>query len=237
MLKIGVIIADIEEYRPFAETVKKYDPHKITVLSKEGLSFKLESGGQTAEVVAVLCGIGKVNAAAVAAALAGAGCDIVLNFGLSGGISGAVRGQTVIANRFLEHDFDLTPLGFKPCEKPEQKYIYDADAGLVSAFEAAIQGIKSGTAVCGDRFICSNEDRLFFKENFEAMSCDMETAAIASVCDMAQIPFMALRRISDDAGDDAGDAYREMNNSGETLLSDMFLKGLEECVSRFGGKM
>ncbi len=235
MLKIGIIIADTEEYRPFAEAVKVYKPEKYCVLGKEGLNFKMEKDGKAAEINAVLCGVGKVNAAAIAAVLVNNGCDIILNFGLSGGISGAVRGQTVIANRFLEHDFDLTPLGYKPCEKPGQKYIYDADTGLVSAFETAIPDIKAGTAVCGDRFICSNEDRLFFKDNFNAMSCDMETAAIASVCDMEQIPFMALRRISDDAGDDAGDAYREMNNSGETLLSDMFIMGLEECVSRFGG--
>lgn len=235
MLKIGVVIADTEEYRPFAETVKVYAPEKYTCLGKEGIKFVMNEGGSSAEVKAVLCGIGKVNSAVAATVLITEGCDIILSFGLSGGISGAVRGQTVIADRFLEHDFDLTPLGFAPCEKPEQKYIYDADKRLISAFKRALGDIAQGTAVCGDRFICSNEDRIFFRDNFSAMSCDMETAAIASVCDMADVPFMALRRISDDAGDDASDAYREMNTSGETLLSDMFIAGVRECISEFGG--
>lgn len=236
MLKIGVIIADNEEYRPFAESAEKLSAKRCVCLSKEGCEFVLTKDGKSANVKAILCGVGKVNAAAIAAALITEGCDVILNFGLSGGISGAVRGQTVIADRFLEHDFDLTPLGYKPCEKPGQKYIYTADEKLIAAFSSAISGIARGTAVCGDRFICSDADRLFFKDNFNAMSCDMETAAIASVCDMADVPFMALRRVSDDAGDDAGDAYREMNNSGETLLSDMFFAGLNAYIAEFGGE-
>ena len=50
------------------------------------------------------------------------------------------------------------------------------------------------------------------------MSCDMETAAIAYVCEYADIPFLAVRRVSDDAGDDAKNAYREMNIADETML-------------------
>ena len=34
-----------------------------------------------------------------------------------------------IGIEFLEHDFDLTGIGYKPCEKPSQKYIYDAETG------------------------------------------------------------------------------------------------------------
>ena len=52
------------------------------------------------------------------------------------------------------------------------------------------------------------------------MSCDMETAAIAYVCEYCDIPFLAVRRVSDDAGSDAKEAYREMNISDETLLYD-----------------
>ena len=62
------------------------------------------------------------------------------------------------------------------------------------------------------------------------MSCDMETAAIAYVCDFANVPFLALRRISDDAGADAVDSYREMNTAAEAVLSDYiidFIKALE----------
>ena len=62
------------------------------------------------------------------------------------------------------------------------------------------------------------------------MSCDMETAAIAYVCEFSKVPFLALRRISDDAGADATDSYREMNSSGETLLSDYIIEIIKEYI-------
>lgn len=233
-LKIGVVVADGQEFKPFKEMAEKIGCAAYDCLGKDGVIFDLDG---KADVAAVLCGVGKVNAAAITAALLKDGCDIILNYGLSGGISRVRRGETVIANRFMEHDFDLTPLGYKPCEKPDQKYIYDADRRLVAAFERAIPEIKSGTAVCGDRFICSEDDRIFFKENFDAMSCDMETAAIASVCDMCDVPFASLRRISDDAGDEANDAYRDMNATGNAALSELFFKALCAVVSDFGGSL
>lgn len=231
-LKIGVVVADSEEFAPLKEEATEIGCTPYNPLKKDGVRFTFENG---AEIFAVLCGVGKVNAAAVTAALLADGCDIILNYGLSGGISGVRRGETVIADRFMEHDFDLTPLGYKPCEKPDQKYIYNADKRLVSAFRCAIPEIKSGTAVCGDRFICSEKDRIFFKENFDAMSCDMETAAIASVCDMGDVPFVSLRRISDDAGDEADSAYRDMNATGNAALSELFFDGLCAVINDFGG--
>ena len=59
----------------------------------------------------------------------------------------------------------------------------------------------------------------------------METAAIASVCDMANIPYLSLRRVSDDAGDDAYASYSEMNTGEGQTLSEVFIKVLEAICS------
>ncbi len=211
-VKIGVIVADIDEYRPFIKEIEKYAPQKYNYFKNEGVKFNLED----AQIICVHCGIGKVNAATAAAVLSKE-CDIILNFGLSGGISGVRKGEISFPDRYLEHDFDLTMIGYKPCEKPEQEYIYSADEKLLMMASEILSGV-TGTAVCGDRFICNESERAFLKETFDAVSCDMETAAIASVCHFAEIPFMSIRRISDDAGDDAAKSYSEMNkNEGETL--------------------
>ena len=94
---------------------------------------------------------------------------------------------------------------------------------------------KCGTCVTGDSFICDEVIRDRLKEKFSAMSCDMETAAIAYVCDSAEIPFLALRRISDDAGADAYENYNEMNISEETVLSDYILLFIKALIdSNFG---
>lgn len=223
-LKIGVVVADVEEYKPLLALWQEFSISDNIKLNRDNNTYLLKTENAEAVVMGINCGIGKVNAACAATHLIDLGCNVILNYGLSGGINGVRRGEIVVANRFLEHDFDLTTIGYKPCEKPRQKYIYDADVNLLKIVKNIYPNIKCGTAVCGDRFICSAEDRDFFKNNFDAMSCDMETAAIASVCDMFSVPFIALRRISDDAGESAVDSYNDMNTSGETVLTDIFNK-------------
>ena len=230
-MKIGIIVADVDEYKPLAQKIEEGEFEPYSFLKRQGHKFQINSGENTAQVISLLCGIGKVNATAAAAHFADIGCDIILNYGLSGGISGVRRGDLCLCDRLLEHDFDLTGIGYKPCEKPCQEYIYNSDAKLLEFAQKLIPNVKIGTAVSGDSFICDEEIRQKLKTQFSAMSCDMETAAIAYVCNFADIPFLALRRISDDAGSDAKESYREMNSSDETLLSDYILQLIEELIN------
>lgn len=228
--KIGIVVADSDEYKTLLDYIKKGEYEEYSFLKRIAHKFCVENENGSAEVISILCGIGKVNATAAAMHLIDIGCDFILNYGLSGGISGISRGEIMACDRFLEHDFDLTGIGYKPCEKPSQKYIYDADKCLVKLFCDKVINVKSGTAVSGDRFVCDAELRNSLRDNFDAMSCDMETAAIAYVCDFAETPFFALRRISDDAGADAMDDYREMNTSDETVLSDYIVEFINKII-------
>ncbi len=216
-LKIAIIVADVDEYKPLAQRIEKGEYEEYSFLGRKGHKFNI--GNST--VYSLLCGIGMVNAAAAAAHFKTIGCDVILNYGLSGGINGVKRGELVLGTDFVEHDFDLSGIGYKLCEKPNQEYVYKADDRLNTLMEKIIPNIKKGTAVSGDSFICDEKLRDRLKDNFNAMSCDMETAAIAYVCNFGNIPFLALRRISDDAGDNATDSYREMNDKAEAVLSDI----------------
>ena len=228
--KIGIIVADKDEFAPLEEKIKKGEYIEKTFLKRKILEFKIG----TIEICAMLCGIGKVNAAAGAAHLVDTGCEIILNYGLSGGISGIRRGEICLCNKFLEHDFNLTTIGYKPCEKPDQdSYIYNSDKRLNSIIKSLLPDIKEGLAVTGDCFVCDEKLRSFLKKEFGAMCCDMETAAIAYVCEYAGVPFAAVRRVSDDAGETALESYREMNTSGETVISDFIL----ECAKAAANKL
>ncbi len=229
-IKIGIVVADYDEYAPFVESVKQHNPKDYKYFNREAISFNMGN----ATIICINCGIGKVNAATAATHLADIGCTYILNFGLSGGISGVKRGEVVLPERFLEHDFDLTGIGYKPCEKPSQKYIYDADKVLLQIANNAIGACASGTAVCGDRFICDASDRDFLRDTFDATTCDMETAAIASVCNMANVPYLSLRRVSDDAGDDAYTNYSDMNTLEGQTLSEIFMKVLCTLCNEVG---
>ena len=221
---VGVIIADDGEYAPFLKDIQKYDPQPITLLGKTGHTYTF--GGVT--VYSLYCGVGKANAAAGTAALIMSGCEAILNFGLSGGISGVTRGETVLGNAFLEHDFDLTGLGYAPCQKPGQDAVLKADAGLCALFEQVLPGIKEGTLATGDCFVSNATLRDSLRDNYCAIACDMETAAIADICRSAGIPFVALRKISDDAGENAGESYRDMNTYGNVSLSQAILQVIDK---------
>ena len=142
--KIGIIVADTDEFRPLAEKIKKGEYVKEAFLRREKLSFMTDGFTQ---IIAVHCGIGKVNAAAAAAHLVDIGCGAVFNYGLSGGISGVRRGDMFLGTEFLEHDFDLTMIGYRPCEKPGQTYTYKSDKRLNELVKSLIP--SRGQAVLG----------------------------------------------------------------------------------------
>lgn len=221
MKKIGIIVADVDEFKPLEERAVSFGCREESFLGRKLLVFNIS---ENAQIYALLCGIGKVNAAAGAVHLVDIGCDIILNYGLSGGISGVNRGDICICDRYLEHDFDLTTIGYKPCEKPGQKFVYESNKYLLRLIKDMLPEIKAGLAATGDRFVSDASLRDFLKNEFNAMSCDMETAAIAYVCEYANLPFAAVRKISDDAGADAPESYREMNSANETVLSDFIIE-------------
>lgn len=225
-LKIGIVIADDMEYAP----LKNLGGETFSYYGRDGQVFRFCEENREIELVCVCCGIGKVNAAAAAMFLVQNGCKMLLNAGLSGGVGGVSRGELMLCTRYIEYDFDLSPLGYKPAEKPSQKYIYDSDEALCEYFENKFSLKKKGMAVTGDRFVSDEQTRKYLVGEYSAMSCDMETAAIASVCDMAGIPFVSLRRISDDAGADATEAYRDMNENEEFELVQLLYNAVADMI-------
>lgn len=204
MKKIGLIIADESEYVMIREKSEELSAVRHDFFTREGHKFNL---GPDTELYTVLCGVGMVNAAAAATYFATLGVDAMLSFGLSGGISGVARGEFTVGTEYIEHDFDLTPLGYELCEKPLQNYVYKGDERIIDLFTDMYPFIKKGVVVSGDSFICDDGKRNFLKDRFNAMSCDMESAAAAYVSEIAKIPFVTLRKISDDAGSDANESY------------------------------
>ena len=229
VLKVGYIVADEDEYAPLRNMTEKLSAQRSDFYSREGHIFSFEKDGKRVEVQTVLCGIGMVNAASAATFLALQGMDIILCSGLSGGISGIKRGELTVGTEYIEHDFDLTPLGYELCNKPLQEYIYKADENLLDVLCDIYPDLKRGVIVSGDSFIGDNNKKEFLKNTFGAMSCDMESAAVAYVCSLSKTPFAAIRRISDDAGNDAVDSYSEMNNLREDVLVELLIL----AVNRF----
>lgn len=218
-MKIALIIADDGEFAPIVEKAEHYGYKESSLLGCRCIEFKIS---ENTEFIAVLCGIGKVNAAAATAAVCtGIKPDAVLNFGLSGAISGVHKNDVVIGTKFLEHDFDLTPLGREIGTKPQAVSHFTPDSDLVRSLKAAAGFAKECVFVSGDCFVCDSDKKKFLTDKFNAGCCDMESAAVASVCYSANIPFASFRLLSDDADENAAESYRTENEKEPDCLIDL----------------
>lgn len=216
-MKIGIVIADEMEYLPLLQFAQTKGCTQSERHGRQTLSYT--DGEKT--VTAVRSGIGKVNAATAAAyLLADKNCDVLLNAGLSGAVSGLRREDIVVGSSFVECDFDLTAIGRPLGAKPDQPYIYRADETLLST-ALSIRGVRSAVFGTGDLFLTDKEKGKRYHELFGVQAFDMETAAIASVCHFDGVPFLSFRKISDTADDTAENDYRDMNDRCETDLTSL----------------
>ena len=224
-LKIGLIIADDMEYEAYEKLVAN-KAKQSNFFSRKGHRYELTMTNKKIIIDSILCGIGTVNAATAAMHLVDNGSDILLNYGLSGGVSSVSRGEDVVGVSFLEYDFDLTCCGYKACEKPGQDYIYYANELISDIISNQGGGLKKCNLASGDRFVSNPVLRDVLKNDFSINACDMETAAIAYVASLSNTPFASLRRISDDAGEDATEDYHDMNNKPMGDLPKLLLKSV-----------
>ena len=163
------------------------------------------------DVVAVVCGIGKVNAAICTQILISEfGANKVINVGVAGGIGKEIYpGDVVIANNLVEHDMDCSVFGDAIGQIPRMNtFDFKCDEALVSLAEKACKNIGEiktfvGRIVSGDQFIASLEKIQWLEKEFEALSCEMEGASIAHTCYVNNVPFVVIRSISDNANNGA----------------------------------
>ncbi|HEY8051170.1 MAG TPA: 5'-methylthioadenosine/adenosylhomocysteine nucleosidase [Ramlibacter sp.] len=184
------------------------DEHKVIAGGRDFYDGHLHGR----EVVAVLSRIGKVAAATTATLLIERfGVGRIVFTGVAGGLApGVQRGDVVIADAFLQHDLDASPI-FPKYEVP----LYGTDRfetdraltdELARAVARALPGTRAhrGLVVSGDRFVATTaESRALQSALPHALAVEMEGAAIAQVCRDFGVPFAAVRTISDRADDAA----------------------------------
>lgn len=225
-MKYLVLIADIDEFEPCKKSLGGIVEKEYTI--KHMPAFDFTHNGHSC--TAVCFGIGKVNAAMGASiALCQGAYDGVINTGWSGAVSGVYKGDIVVSDSVVECDFDLTPIGRLPGQKPGQaEYIYNCKNSLYDA-AVSIEGFKHGNLGTGDFFLTDTERRNKYKEIFNISAFDMESGALGAVCYLfGNIPFVSVRKISDSADDVGVDDYQNSVKTDITAFSDIVLKILEK---------
>lgn len=188
------------------------------------------------EIIAVVCGIGKVNAAVCAQILISEfKVDSIINVGVAGGIGKNIYpGDLVVGTNLVHHDMDTTVFGDAHGQVPRMDvFDFKCDDKLVSAATAACDEIKEintfqGRIISGDQFISSVDKIQWFEKEFNALACEMEGASIAHVCYLNNTPCVVIRSISDNANNGAHMDYEKfvpiaVRNS-TTILKSMLQK-------------
>ena len=216
---IGIISAMIFEKQRLIEMIQPVEEKEMY-----GICFSIGKINNNPVVVAS-CGEGKVNAARCAQIMI---CTFnvtaIINVGVAGSMNENVkRGDIIIASDVVQHDYDMTaigvPLGLVPNgirteEHPwgDRAEIYVQCSKEITNYMCSYlseQNIKYhlGKIATGDIFVADRELKQRISENFDVIACEMEGAAIAYVCECADVSFAEIRDISDNADDTANDNY------------------------------
>lgn len=194
-------------------------------------------------VILAQSGVGKVNAALNTQYIIDTyKPDIIINTGVAGGIAdGLDVGDVVIGTYLVQHDFDVTVLGYARgymCtgiekDKPTKYY---CDKKLIEKFQISLQQnmpskkIHQGVIASGDKFISGKEIKKEINEYFGALAVEMEGCAIAQVATRNKIPFIVTRAISDLADGKTAEYQNEFEkkiSEVSTQTIKIFLKNLQ----------
>lgn len=158
--------------------------------------YEIEPG-----LLAYLGGVGKVNAAMGAQLFIDRyHPDWLVNSGVAGSFLDLSIGTIVLADCFVQHDVDTTPMGDPiglvstvnrvdfPTSETERL------SGILTA-----QGVEHrvGKVATGEVFMTKGERADWVARTFAPALCEMEGGAIAQVCLRNEVKFTALKSVSD----------------------------------------
>ena len=152
------------------------------------------------DIIAYAGGVGKVNAAMSAQLMIDRyRPGWIVNAGVAGSFLDVPIGTILVADAFLQHDVDTSPIG--------------DPVGLVSTVNTlrfpAVSGpvcrcldslgvtYITGSVATGDAFMVKGERADWIARTFQPALCEMEGGAIAQVCLRNGVAFSALKSVSD----------------------------------------
>ena len=122
------------------------------------------------------------------------------------GIAGALRddlaiGDIVVARDTVQHDVDLTAMGFERGTFPGSRcraICCDPDLVARASGVRPVHGrMRIGRILTGDQFIADAARRAQLADAFDGDAVDMEGASVGLVAAVNRVPFLLIRTISD----------------------------------------
>jgi adenosylhomocysteine nucleosidase len=154
-------------------------------------------------VIACCGGVGKVNAAMATQLLITLyHPDLIINAGVAGCFENVPIGTLVLAEGFVQHDFDTSAV-----DGPDMEGVVATVGRKVfpaswpdkarAAMDATGFPYRTGLVATGDWFATDTPRARHIAEFFHPLLCEMEGGAVAHVCLRSGVPFMAIKSVSD----------------------------------------
>lgn len=200
-MKLGIIGAMQMEVDTLKESMADIRQEEIS-----GVTF-IRGRIHDTEVVAAVCGVGKVFAAICAEAMIlHYQVERLINIGVAGTLTRDLGVLDVaVATKVVQHDMNTSALGdpvgllsglneiFLPADESMRKL-------LCSCMKENGIHYLSGPIATGDLFVETQAQRAVIRDRFGAIAAEMEGGSIGHVCHVNKVPFAVLRSISDAEG-------------------------------------
>ncbi len=200
---IGVIGATENEINPFISSMNNVHIEEYAMLSFHKGTY------QDIDIVALYCGVCKVNAAIATQILIDKyQVSRIIVIGVAGAINENLHiADTVVSSEIAYHDVaDEVLTQYHPWMK---SIYFAADKDLlneISKANAKDLSVMTGRIVTGEAFI-DQDGRKEIIDKHNPLCVDMETASIAHVCYVNSIPFVAIRSMSDTPHESGNDVF------------------------------
>ncbi len=151
--------------------------------------------------------------------------EAVILTGIAGAIDSSVHiGDITVCRTWIQHDYGyIGPMGLEhrgipvwipgaDSVKRVNDFVADSlmfliadglsrtDLTIANIGDRKPRLLVGGVGVTGNQFVDSRDKRLWLTESFSALVTDMESAAVAQVCTVNDVPFIIFRSASDLAG-------------------------------------
>ena len=230
-MKVGIICAGDREVAPFLPIIED-----CKISEKAMLKF-YEGKIADVDIVTLFSGVCKVNAAIATQILIDTyHVDLVINAGVAGGMDPKLDiFDTVISTEVAYHDVNSEILTeFHPWM---ENVFFKADDELLKLSEKAVAKLNPdynivwGRMVTGEAFI-TDEGRDEINKQFTPLTVDMETGSIAHVCYVNQIPFIAIRSITDTPSHSGSEYFEENCEKASVIAKEITVALLAEIRDR-----
>lgn len=171
----------------------------------------------------VSAGAGELAAAAATELLiASCGAELIVNFGVVGGLTEEMAlARTVVVESVVHYDFDTS--AWDGCE-PGRYAAYPTPRipttpELVARALGQFPELRKVVCASADKFVGGAEEKRALHERFGADICEMEAAGVVLTANRAGVPCLVIKTVSDGITGGAEEFSRELGRSAELCLA------------------